>query len=100
MLRILQHITENLILVLALSALGRRGERIRVWCPGLRGERRQRAPGIKLAARPVQLAGADVPAAEDGVSAVGLRPVGEERCLSGGELAVADVALVLEGVVF
>ena len=99
MLRILQHIPKDLILILLLSALGRLGESLRLGSPGLGRQRRERAPGVEFTAGPVQLRGADVPAAEDGVGAVGLRPFGEEGGFGGGELAVADVALVGEGVV-
>ena len=99
MLRILQHIPKDLVLILLLSALGRLGEGLRVGSPGLGRQRGERAPGVEFTAGPVQLRGADVPAAEDGVGAVGLRPFGEEGRFGGGELAVADVVLVLERVV-
>lgn len=99
MLRVLQHIPKNLVLVLALAALGRVREGLGVGREGLRRQRGEGAPGVELAAGPVQLRGTDVPAAEDGVRAVGARPVGQEGRLCGGELAVADVGLVLEGVV-
>lgn len=99
MLRILQHIPKDLILILLLSALRRLGEGLRLGSPGLGRQRGERAPGVEFTAGPVQLRGTDVPAAKDGVGAVGLRPFGEEGGFGGGELAVTDVALVGEGVV-
>jgi hypothetical protein len=63
-------------------------------------QRGQRSPGIKLASRPVDLRGTDVPAAEDLVSAFSVGPGREQGRFGGGELAVADVFLVGQGVVF
>lgn len=100
MLRVLEHVAENLVLVLLLTALGRLGEGTHARRKGLCGQRGERAPRVEFTTRPVKLARADVPAAEDGVGGVGAWPVGEEGLWRCGELTVADVGLVLEGVVF
>jgi hypothetical protein len=96
-----KYVSKNLLLTLPLTALGWRSERLRVskW-EGLLRERRQSPPWIEFSSTPVHLGWANVPAAEDLVGLGGLGPFGEERGLCGWELAVADVFLVGEGVVF
>lgn len=100
MLRILHHIPKYLTPSLSLSTRGGFSKLPYARRKRLRAKRRQSAPGVEFAAAPVCVGGADVPAAEDGVCACGIGPGGKEGGGRGGELAVADVALVGEGVEF
>ena len=100
MLRILQHIPKQFSLTGLSPTLRRHLRDADARREGLRRGWGERAPWVEFAVGPVRVAGADGPAAEDGVGAVGAGPVGEEVRGRGGELAVADVVLVAEGVVF
>ena len=102
MLRALHHVPKNTALPLLLATLGRirKSPRLRRIELILVRQRRERSPGIKLPTAPVHVGGPDVPAAEDLVCALHVGPFGQEVALCGGELAVADVALVVERVVF
>lgn len=100
MLCVGDRVSKHLIIILLVSALGRFRERARSRGPGLGGQGRERAPGVEFSAGPVGVGGAEVEAAEDFVGEIGAWPLWEGGGARGGELAVADVFLVFEGVVF
>ena len=100
MLRVLERISENPLRAAALAALWGLLERLDLGRKRLRGQGGESAPGVEFAAAPVDLRGPDVPAAEFPVREIDEGPFGEEGARGRWELAVADVALVAEGVVF
>lgn len=81
------------------TTLWRSSERVDLGCERFRAEGRQSAPRIELASRPVHVARANVPAAENAVGAVCVGPLRQKRARCVGKLAVTDVVLVLERVV-
>lgn len=99
MLRICHCVAEKIPLLGLNTALRCIGESIDLGSEGLSAERAECAPGVKFTAGPVHVAGADVPASEDLVGAVCVGPLGQQAARRTGELAMADVGLVLEGVV-
>ena len=99
-LRVLERISENPLRAAALAALWGFLECLDLGCKWLRGQGGKGAPGVVFAPAPVDLRGPDVPAAEFLVCEIDEGPFGEEGARGRWELAVADVALVAEGVVF
>ena len=99
MLRIRNHIPKHLASPPLLSTLGQPIAYLDLRRHGLDASGRQGAPGVEFAVGPVCVGGPDGPAAEEGVCATYSRPGGEDGGVCGGELAVADVGPVGEGVV-
>jgi hypothetical protein len=91
-------VSEQVLLASLLAALRGLGERVDLGREGLAAKRAQCAPGVELTTGPVDVAWADVPATEDLVGAVRVGPLGEQAAGRVGELAVADILLVIEGV--
>jgi hypothetical protein len=100
MLRILNHIAKQLLSLRLDPTLGHFITDLHPWRKRLRAGGRERAPGVEFAVGPVRVGGPDGPAAEDAVRAVCGGPFGQQGARGVGELAVADVLLVREGVVF
>ena len=100
MLGISHRVPKQILLASLLAALRGLGERVDLGREGLAAKRAQCAPGVELTTGPVDVAWADVPATEDLVGAVGVGPLGEQAAGRVGELAVADILLVFEGVKF
>jgi hypothetical protein len=101
MLRIRHDVPEDFVTVLLIPALRRVCKLPHLGRKRLIRQRGKSAPRIEFTTTPVRVGRADVPAAEDSVGAVGVGPLGEAVFgRGGGELAVAKVFLVREGVVF
>lgn len=100
MLCIRQHIAKQLPGILLIATARRVLEKLHAGGEGFRACGRECAPRVELAIRPVRVRGSNGPAAEDGVGARGVGPVWEKGAGSGGELAVTNIVLMYEGVVF
>ena len=95
-LGIFKRIPKELVLARASRALGRRLYGGDLGCLCALRERRKRTPRVVLAARPVDIAGPDLPATKNFISLVGIRPVWQAVDSRLWELSVADVFLVLQ----
>jgi len=100
MLRVLEDQTKELVPARLLSTLGHiLNDLDALGREGLSGSGRESAPWVEFTVGPISVRRTDIPASEDLVGAGGVWPFREEGLGSVGELAVADVLLVLKRVV-